>query len=73
MRHEDELSRQKTEEDLAQPEDDVSTGSETSTVDQRSTDNVAIVNFQPGEAADPHNWSMVRLNVLCHTSNLRGC
>lgn len=67
MHHEDELSRQKTEEDLAHPEDDVSTGSETSTVDQSSTNNVAIVNFQPGEAADPHNWSMVREKGLRHT------
>lgn len=67
MHHESELTRQKTEEDLAQPEDDVSTGSETTTVDQRSIDNVAIVNFQPGEPADPHNWSMVRSNLSQNT------
>lgn len=62
MHHENELVRQKTEEDLAQP-DDVSTGSDTSTVDQRSTDNVALVEFLPGEPANPHNWSMVRLKL----------
>lgn len=60
MHHESELTRQKTEEDLAQADDDVSTESDTITADQRSTEDVFIVNFQPGEPADPHNWSTVR-------------
>lgn len=71
MHHESELIRQKTEEDLAQPDDDVSTGSDTSTVDQSSTGNVAIVNFLPGEPADPHNWSMVRFEIgACYMSEV---
>lgn len=56
----DELTSQKTEEDLEHPDYDSSTGSDTATADERPADHVAIVNFQPDELADPHNWTIVR-------------
>ncbi|CAN8104140.1 unnamed protein product [Discula destructiva] len=60
MHDESELTRQKTEEDLAQSADDVSTGSDTTADDRRSTDGVAVLNFTAGEPADPHNWSAAK-------------
>lgn len=60
MHDESEMTRQKTEEDLTQPGDGVSVKTDIATDDGRSTENVTVVDFQPGEPANPHNWSEVR-------------
>lgn len=60
---ESEPTMQKTKEDLLQSTDDVSTGTGLSTptrLDTPMEKNAVVVNFQPGEPADPHNWSQVR-------------
>jgi hypothetical protein len=64
MHHERELTREKTHEDQpAQPDFDNELPSTESGSDSDglhgSMHDVSLVNFQPGEPADPHNWSMV--------------
>lgn len=69
MRGETELTREKThnEHQAVVPGvelDAESTQSDTDSEDRRSStqDDVIPVNFQPGEPADPHNWSLVSIN-----------
>lgn len=67
MRHETELTREKTHDEQHHAVapgvelDAQSTQSDTDSEDRRSStqDDVILVNFQPGEPADPHNWSSV--------------
>lgn len=67
MHRETELTREKTHdghEHAVAPDvelDAQSTQSGTDSEDRRSSsqDDVVLVNFQPGEPADPHNWSLV--------------
>lgn len=68
MGHENELTREKTEERQrrqqqrrpSEIEDDTpSTVSDSSSDEHPSINDVILVNFQPGEPADPHNWSKV--------------
>lgn len=59
MHSESELAGEKTKEEVRQSVDDVSTGSEAATDDHSSTSDVVLVDFAPGEPADPHNWSKV--------------
>jgi hypothetical protein len=66
MHSETELTREKTQDDRdgAIPVVDYeaqSTQSDTDSESRRpsSQDDVVAVNFQPGEPANPHNWSMV--------------
>lgn len=63
MHHADELTREKDEgeQHTSPPDnDDVpSTESETGSDGLPSTGEVVIVNFEAGEPADPHNWSIV--------------
>ena len=74
MRRETELTREKTHDDheAAVPPVDYeaqSTQSDTDSDDRRSSsqDDVVPVNFQPGEPANPHNWSLVSSNIRnCH-------
>lgn len=66
MHQENQLTREKTEEDVeeeqpTQPEvgESPSTQSETDGESHNSTDDVNLVTFRPGEPANPHNWSKV--------------
>lgn len=63
MHRENELTRQKTDEAQRTPPDyDVespATQSDSDSDDQPSTSDVVLVNFHPGEPADPHNWPKV--------------
>ncbi|KAI3393177.1 hypothetical protein diail_4633 [Diaporthe ilicicola] len=67
MHRETELTREKTQDGHQQSAQDVeleaqSTQSNTDSEDRRSSsqDDVVLVNFQPGEPADPHNWSLAK-------------
>lgn len=70
MHRETELTREKTHDEhehAVAPDvelDAQSTQSDTDSDDRRSSsqDDVVLVNFQPGEPADPHNWSLVSGN-----------
>lgn len=69
MHHETELTREKTQDEhqAAAPASEYeaqSTQSDTDSEGRRSSsqDDVVPVNFQPGEPADPHNWSLVSIN-----------
>lgn len=69
MHHETELTREKTQDehqaaDPAIEYEAQSTQSDTDSEGRRSSsqDDVVPVNFQPGEPADPHNWSLVSPN-----------
>lgn len=66
MHHQNELVREKTEDDVDenQPtnpsfEASPSNQSETDSDSHASLDDVNLVTFRPGEPADPHNWSKV--------------
>lgn len=67
MRRDTELTREKTHDEQQHAVapgvelDAQSTQSDTDSEDRRSStqDDVILVNFQPGEPADPHNWSPV--------------
>lgn len=67
MHHESELTRDKTQEERQTPldfdDEEQSRESSTSSDDQASDGDVVLVNFQPGDAADPHNWSKVLLTT----------
>lgn len=65
MHHENELTREKTREDVenqaTSPEfaGSPSTQSETDSDSHASIHDASIVTFRPGEPADPQNWSKV--------------
>ena len=66
MHHETELTREKTQDEHQAPIPAVeyeaqSTQSDTDSEGRPSSsqEDVVPVNFQPGEPADPHNWSLV--------------
>lgn len=67
MHHETELTREKTHDEHHHAvvpgvaSEAQSTQSDTDSEGRRSSsqDDVVLVNFQPGEPADPHNWSSV--------------
>lgn len=64
MHHERELMREKTEVERQTPsefgdEQQSARESDTGNDDRASNSDVILVNFQPGEPADPHNWSNV--------------
>lgn len=66
MHHENELTREKTEEEQRTPPTfhvEPPTESESDSEALSSPDDVALVNFQPGEPGNPHNWSTVSRNT----------
>lgn len=67
MHHQAELTREKTEEEQRTPptfDDEVpSTESESGSDGRPSPANATVITFQPGEPADPHNWSTVSPNT----------
>lgn len=73
MHHENQLTREKTEEEQhSSPIVDFeapSTESESDGEGLSSPDDVALVNFQPGEPGDPHNWSMVSPDLIDNTQS----
>lgn len=73
MHHERELTREKSEEDqpaqLGFDNEVPSTELESdSDGPHDSMHDVSVVNFQPGDPADPHNWSMVSSYTI-HDTN----
>lgn len=54
MHHTTELTREKTEEEQPTPTESV-----TDSDDRQSTNDVILVEFKPGEPANPHNWPKV--------------
>ncbi|KUI67683.1 hypothetical protein VM1G_03590 [Cytospora mali] len=65
MHHEQELTREKTNEGQSAPPtfDDEAPSTELgsdSEGNRGSLDNVVLVNFQPGEPANPHNWAVAK-------------
>lgn len=63
MHHDSELTREKTADGQQTPPEldhELPTSpSDTDSDDQHSTNDVTVVNFLPGEPANPHNWSKV--------------
>lgn len=78
MHREHELTRVKSEEDQRRTRSELeeelpTTPSETDSDDRHSTNDVVLVNFQPGEPANPHNWSKVSSHLEpAHHLSARG-